>query len=104
MMALRGWAGRWEGRLETFWVVLERYDPDLFFSASGFATHTEYFRNQQGAGDAVGGITSGLGEGVSKLGKGDPVGGLTSTASGLQRGVGGLLGGVLGGTRKEDQE
>lgn len=59
---------------------------------------------RQGAGDAVGGITGGLGEGVSRLGKGDPLGGLTSTVGGVQKGVGGLLGGVLRGVQGKDEE
>ena len=41
-------------------------------------------------------ITSGVGDGVTKLGKGDVIGGVGSTLGGVGKGVGGLLGGIKG--------
>ena len=56
------------------------------------------------AGNAVGSITGGLGDGVGKLGKGDFVGGVGSIGGGVQKGVGGLLGGVFGGGQEGKDE
>ena len=50
----------------------------------------------KGTGNLVTGVTTGLGDGVAKLGKGDVLGSLGSIGGGLGRGVGGLATGIAG--------
>jgi hypothetical protein len=50
----------------------------------------------KGTGNLVTGITTGVGDGVTKLGKGDVLGSLGSIGGGLGRGVGGLATGIAG--------
>jgi hypothetical protein len=50
----------------------------------------------KGTGNLVAGITTGLGDGVTKLGQADVLGSMGAIGGGLQQGIGGLASGVAG--------
>jgi hypothetical protein len=50
----------------------------------------------KGTGNLVTGVTTGVGDGVTKLGKGDVLGSLGAIGGGLGQGVGGLATGIAG--------
>jgi hypothetical protein len=50
----------------------------------------------KGTGNLVAGVTTGLGDGVTKLGQADVLGSLGAIGGGLQQGIGGLASGVAG--------
>lgn len=58
----------------------------------------------KGTGNLVTGVTTGVGDGLTKLGKGDVLGSLGSIGGGLGRGVGGLATGVAGYGRNSKHE
>ena len=58
----------------------------------------------KGTGNLVTGVTTGVGDGVTKLGKGDILGSVGSIGEGLGRGVGGLATGIAGYGRNSKQD
>jgi hypothetical protein len=58
----------------------------------------------EATGNLVNGVTTGVGDGVTKLGRGDLLGTVGAIGGGLQQGVGGLATGIAGYGRNHESD